>query len=128
MENMAGEFQQSFVGKTSLFLIFIHLLVIIMCIVIKQKNWIWINGIPSGYFQLTEHPHFLKSLRFLSETKKVSFKNEKTKKLKMVPFGETPMFFKSGSTEYKSTQEDLITPLFSKSKVIANQPSYKLRA
>ena len=51
MENMAGEFQQSFVGKTSLFLIFIHLLVTIMCIVIKQKSWIWINGILSGDFQ-----------------------------------------------------------------------------
>ena len=42
------------------------------------------------------------------ETEKVLFKNEKTKKLKTVPFGETLMFSKSGSTESKFTQVDLI--------------------
>ena len=41
--------------------------------------------------------------------KKVFFKNEKTKKLKTVPFGETLMFSKSGSTESKFTQADLST-------------------
>lgn len=63
-------------------------------------------------FSTAETPIIFQNVwKFLLETEKVFFKNDKTKKLKTVPFGETLMFSKSGSTESKFTQVDLITSI-----------------
>ena len=145
MENMVGEFQQSFAGKTSLFLIFIHLLVIIMCIVIKQKSWIWINGIPSGHFQFPQHLNLQFFQSFLIETKKSILQKREDKEIEDgAIWGDSHVFqvwidgvqVYSGrfnhcightvkALQYRLYCIALTTSLFIEPTVISNQPSDK---